>query len=160
MDPEWKKLAKETIVCPICRLIFTDPKTIPLCAHTFCKKCLEASIKMSIDKGYRVVTCPICPKKLPLKIPIHRYPTDFRIKCLIEIFTQQQKVFEVEPVCGCSKCEEDLPVVSWCVDCQDSLCHGCNKFHSKFKEFKLHVTVTIEEYLNNPKDFMIKQQSR
>jgi len=158
MDPKWQNIEEELIVCPICGLIFTDPITIPLCAHTFCKDCLEASVE---PQEQTIFTCPKCPAVLPRNIQIDKYPADFRIKRLIEIFDAEwQKTGGVEPVRGCSKCEEDLPVVSWCVDCQDSLCHGCNEFHGKWKEFKLHNTVTIEEFLNNPKDYKIKQQLR
>ena len=44
--------------------------------------------------------------------------------------------------------------------CQASLCRGCDTVHGKWKEFRQHTTVTIEEYLCHPKDYTIEQQTR
>lgn len=157
-DAEWQLQLEDEILCPICRNIFTDPKTVPSCLHTFCKECLEESIKANMTIA-TTACCPVCRAVLPTQYS--DFPTDYRIKRLVEIFNKQsiKEVF-VEPVRGCKKCEEDLPVVSWCVECQASLCHGCNEVHRKWKDFKQHTTVAIEEYLLRPKDFVIKQQLR
>ena len=169
-DSKWQKLKEETI-CPICRRVFTDPKTTP-CLHTFCKECLRESIEVSIQIFNSAPCCPLCREVLRRRNS--NYPTDSRIKRLVEIFEQleekqqnkckklrkRKKNLEisknVESVRGCGKCEEDLPVVNWCVECQVLLCHDCNEIHSKWKVFKLHTTVTIEEY----PDFMVEQWSR
>ena len=157
-DSEWQQIGEE-IVCPICASIFTDPKTLPSCLHTFCEECLKESIKANRITA-TVICCPLCRGVLP---PGHLdYPTDFRIVRLIEIFNRRMgsEMVSVEPVRGCRKCEEELPVVSWCVQCQVSLCRGCKEVHRKWKEYRQHTTVTIQEYLHHPKDFMIKKQSR
>ena len=157
-DSEWQQIGEE-IVCPICASIFTDPKTLPSCLHTFCEECLKESIKAN-RITVTVICCPLCRGVLP---PGHLdYPTDFRIVRLIEIFNRRMgsEMVSVEPVRGCRKCEEELPVVSWCVQCQVSLCRGCKEVHRKWKEYRQHTTVTIQEYLHHPKDFMIKKQSR
>lgn len=162
-DSDWQQMEEE-ITCPICGGIFKDPKTIPSCLHTFCKECLQESIKASKETA-NIACCPLCRNVLPATQST--YPTDTRIERLIVIFNRQRlergletKGLPVEPVRGCKKCEEDLPVVSWCVECQVSLCRGCDQIHSKWKEFRHHTAVTIEEYLRRPKDFTIKQQSR
>ena len=149
---EWQLISQqieEEIICPICSYAFTDPKTIPSCLHTFCKECLEETTASTC--------CPLC--RYPA-LPIQRvdYLTDFRIQRLNELLNEGLNT--VEPIRGCRKCGEDLPVVSWCVECQVSLCCGCNRVHGKWKDYRQHTTVIIQKYLDRPNDFMIKQQSR
>ena len=154
-DPEWQQIQEE-ITCSICSDIFCDPKTIP-CLHTFCKECLERSIVANKKMGI-ASCCPLCRATLPendLNVP-----TNFRIKRFIEIFRKRTASSNVdshpsiEAVHGCGKCEKDLLAVTWCVDCQVSLCSSCDEIHTKWKDFKLHTTATIEEYLQNPNEFM------
>ena len=45
------------LTCTICLEAFTEPKVLP-CCHTFCKKCLEATLEKS-DKKEKL-TCPQC----------------------------------------------------------------------------------------------------
>lgn len=173
-DSEWQQIQEE-ITCSICGDIFCDPKTIP-CLHTFCKECLEKSIETS-KKMAGAVCCPLCRALLPkgdLNIP-----TNFRIKRFIEIFqTRSRNTLKAgmvedatrpplslleadshsEAVHGCGKCEKDLPAVTWCVDCQVSLCFNCNEVHTKWKDFKVHETTTIQVYLQNPKRFISSKQ--
>lgn len=166
---DWKRVEKE-IVCPICERVFTNPKTTP-CLHTFCKECLETRIEAARELATAAAPrCPICHKVLP---QCSDYPSDFRINRLIEIFNKRLAVESsveggkvsqsvdliTDSFRGCVKCEEDLPVVSWCVDCQGFLCHDCSEIHGKWKEFKVHTTMTLDD-MNHPEDFVVKQQSR
>lgn len=157
-DPEWQQIQEE-ITCSICSDLFCDPKTIP-CLHTFCKECLERSIDANKTMGI-ASCCPLCRATLPendLNIP-----TNFRIKRFIEIFQKRASLDadspSIEAIHGCGKCEQDLPAVTWCVDCQVSLCSSCDEIHTKWKDFKWHTTVTIKEYLQNPKEFMISSMA-
>lgn len=155
--PDWKQIEKE-ITCPICERVFTDPKTTP-CLHTFCKECLE--IRIEASRVLSIATfCPLCRKDLPQP---SNYPSDFRIKRLIELFSKHQlesKKTPVDAFCRCGKCEEEVETVSWCVECQVLLCHDCHEIHGKWKEFKAHTTVTLEEFINHPSDFVVRQPSR
>ena len=162
-DPDWQLIEKE-IKCPICEKVFTDPKTTP-CLHTFCKECLETRMEVARELSNHT-RCPLCHVVLPQHLG---FPNDFRIKRLIEIFNNHLKAKKVasvssgsgiNPFHGCGKCEENLPVVSWCVECQVLLCHDCNEIHGKWKEFKMHTIVTLKEYVKHPNDFMMKQQLR
>jgi len=158
-DSEWEQIQEE-ITCSICGDLFSDPKTIP-CLHTFCKECLEKSIDTNKNMAI-AICCPLC--RAPLPEGELDVPTNFRIKRFIEIFTKRLSLeadsleHSIETVHGCGKCEEDLPAVTWCVECQVSLCHGCDEIHKKWKEFKLHKTVAVEEYLQNSKKFSLKRQ--
>ena len=160
LNCQWQKLEEE-ITCPVCRGIFTDPITTP-CLHTFCKECLKASIEVTMAE-----LCPICRGVLS---KASRCPTDFRIERLIKTF-KQLKIKDVSahsaeahekvaPILCCGKCGEELPGVSWCIECQVALCYDCNQIHGKWKEFDLHTSVTIEDYPNETSDSVIKRHSR
>ena len=158
---EWQQISQqieEEIICPICSSAFTDPQTLPSCLHTFCKKCLEENIKVNPQTA---ITCPLCFTRYSTRYA-SPYQTDFRIQRLKELLNEGLDTEEatVEPVRGCRKCGEDLPVISWCVECQVSLCRGCNRVHRKWKEYRQHTTVKIQKYLDHTNDFMIKQKSR
>ena len=171
-DPKWQKLEEE-ITCPVCGGIFVNPITTP-CLHTFCRECLKASIEATMADAMAEV-CPVCRRVLSKALDC---PADFRIERLIKTFKQlrvtansssrlsahhsaaktREKVDCITRCCG--KCEEDVPTVIWCIECQASLCYDCNEIHGKWKEFKLHTTATIGEYLNNMSNYVIKQHSR
>ena len=155
---DWKQIEKE-IICPVCERIFDNPKVTP-CLHTFCKECLETRIEATKILGM-ATCCPSCRTVLPAGSV---YPSDFRVNRLIEIFKEAEKASVARSFVfhGCGKCEEYLPAVSWCVECQSLLCRECNEIHRKWKEFKAHTTVTPEEYarINHQEDFMVMQQSR
>ena len=168
-DPQWQQIEEE-ILCPICRTIFTDPKIIPSCLHTFCKKCLEESIRSNAIAEI-AACCPVCRAAIPatkyMGLMRPNYLTDLRVERLIgrlfynkSVGNTMEKVREVEPVRGCTKCDEEFLVVSWCVECQASLCRGCDMVHGKWKEFRQHTIVTIEEYLSQPKHYTMEQQTR
>ena len=140
---EWQQVEEE-ITCSICAELFTDPKTIP-CLHTFCKRCIEQSIEMAVD------CCPLCRAPLP-QDGIASIPINFTINRLVEIFGKRKEAGNIRTTkIMCGTCEDGLVAVTWCIDCENSLCQNCNKVHNKWKAFKSHKTVTIKEFIQNPK---------
>ena len=154
---EWEQIQEE-ITCAICGDIFCDPKTIP-CLHTFCKECLQKSIEVN-KKMANAVCCPLCRALLPEGD--FNIPTNFRIKRFIEIFQKRTTLRQAAGAQsaettsrGCGKCEENIPTVSWCIDCQVLLCYDCDEIHKKWKDFKLHKTATVREYLQAPQKYIM-----
>jgi len=84
---------EEEITCAmlsaICQNLYDDPKTIIPCLHTFCKSCLEASIKSNLKMSV-TPSCPVCRALLPRE-EISSIPTNFTIKRLIEILQKKKK---------------------------------------------------------------------
>ncbi|XP_065883185.1 E3 ubiquitin-protein ligase TRIM71-like [Dysidea avara] len=142
-EKEWQQIEEE-ITCSICGDLFTDPKTIP-CLHTFCKRCIERSIE-SNKKMANVVCCPLCRAPLPKD----EFPTNFTINRLVEIYGKRQKSGEASVETKCGNCEENA-AITWCVECEDPLCHDCTEAHKKVKLSKHHKIVPINEFLRNPK---------
>jgi len=158
---------EEEITCAICGNLYNDPKTIP-CLHTFCKGCLENSIK-SNKKMAIEISCPVCGAPLP-RDEIASIPTNFTIKSLIEIL-QKRKRDEVGSKCdnchirrrrNCMKAEGIMDAVVeadteissasfWCVQCEKCLCEKCLDAHKQWGEFVEHECIAIEEFAHNPK---------
>ena len=149
VEKEWQQIEEE-ITCSICGDLFTDPKTIP-CLHTFCKQCIEKSIE-SNKKMASIVCCPLCRTPLA-QDDISSVPTNFTINRLVEIFGKRKEAGKslAPKEMKCSNCEEGLPAITWCVECENSLCKHCNYAHQKMKAFKSHATVPVEEVIKNPK---------
>ena len=131
---------------------FTDPKTIP-CLHTFCKQCIEKSIE-SNKKMASIVCCPLCRAPLPnSRDDMSSVPTNFTINRLVEIFGKRKeagKSLALKEI-QCSSCEDGLPAITWCIDCENGLCEFCDGAHKRIKAFKSHKTVAVENFLKNPK---------
>ena len=146
---EWQQIEEE-ITCSICGDLFTDPKTIS-CLHTFCKQCIEKSIE-SNKKMVSIVCCPLCRTPLARE-NISSVPTNFTINRLVEIFGKRKEADKSsapkELMCG--SCENGSPAVTWCIECESSLCERCNDAHQRMKAFKSHTTVAVENFLKNPK---------
>ena len=146
VEKEWQQIQEE-ITCSICGDLFTDPKTIP-CLHTFCKQCIEKSIE-SNKKMASVVCCPLCRAPLP-RDDMSSVPTNFTINRLVEIFGKRKDVGRSLQM-KCDNCENESPAITWCVECETSLCQQCNNTHKTWKAFKFHNTVRVEEFAKNPK---------
>ena len=142
----WRIVEKKLLTCSICGNLFTDPKTIP-CLHTFCERCLEGSVSESSDS----VSCPLCRQLL--NDSIDSIAIDSNIQRLQEVFVQQQThgLLSVgDVVCACGKCEQSHPSITWCVDCQTSLCESCSEEHSSCSSTIAHTTEAMKEFLSNP----------
>ena len=146
VEKEWQQIEEE-ITCSICGDLFTDPKTIP-CLHTFCKQCIEKSIE-SNKKMASIVCCPLCRTPLP-RDDMSSVPTNFTINRLVEIFGKRKEADKSLQM-KCGNCENRSSAVTWCVECETSLCQQCNDIHKMWKDFKSHKIVAVEEFVKNPK---------
>ena len=135
--------------CSVCLELFSEPKVLP-CCHTFCLKCLEKTARSGQKKGE--IACPQCRKTHAIPAGgLTEFLTDFVVSHEIEVKkfitapNADQNVTSADTVGVCSECEERAPIESYCCDCQHYLCHDCIKIHKKFKSFRGHTAVPIED---------------
>ena len=64
------------------------------------------------------VCCPLCRAPL-LQDEMASIPTNFGVSRLVEIFIKRQKAGESSVETKCASCEENLPAVTWCMQCED-----------------------------------------
>ena len=136
------KKATETLACPICYQVFRNPKYLP-CHHSCCEECLEKMQKKS------KITCPEC--RFEATVPeggVKDLPNNFLINRLVDELILKRKVDGEEEV-HCDNCEEDDPVVSYCLDCGAFLCHVCNESHKRDKRSRGHKIVPLAELRSN-----------
>ena len=129
---------------------------------------MKDSLQVLIEKDKKAhddVYCPLCSTQITQK-DVESIPANFldKIKRLIRILNEPREDDSIsnttsgsseeweEADCdvgivlmGCGKCEGDVPAVSWCVECQDSLCSNCDEVHGKWKNYREHKTMPVEE---------------
>ena len=150
---------KQSLTCSVCLELFSEPKVLP-CCHTFCLKCLEktspskASTPQSTkERGQTAkseITCPHCRKTHAIPAGgLTEFLTDYTTAHEIEVkqlkspATIGQKVVKGKTL-PCGECEES-PVESYCCDCQHYLCGDCLQVHKKFKSFRGHRAIPIQD---------------
>ena len=131
--------------CSVCLELFSEPKVLP-CCHTFCLKCLEKTARSARKKGE--IACPQCRKT-------HAIPagglagllTDFIAAYELEVTgvsSPQSRGAKATLICG--ECESGAgPVESYCSDCQNYLCQDCIHAHKRFKAYRGHKVIPIQE---------------
>ena len=132
---------KNKLKCTICLTDYTDPKLLP-CFHVFCKKCLEPLVIQDHDS--LSLQCPICrhSTKLPPK-GVAALQSDFHVEHLFEIRDAFEKAKQPQTT-RCEKCEDDN-TTGFCRDCGEFICDACTTLHRKWKQFKSHEIISMEE---------------
>ena len=132
---------KNKLECTICLTDYTDPKLLP-CFHVFCKKCLEPLVIQ--DHAGLSLQCPICrhSTKLPPK-GVAGLQSDFHVEHLFEIRDFFEKAKQPQKT-RCEKCEDDN-ATGFCRDCGEFICDACTTVHRKWKQFKRHEIISLEE---------------
>ncbi|CAG2222914.1 unnamed protein product [Mytilus edulis] len=157
-----KEDVMDLTICPICLEILTKPKYLP-CLHTFCEKCIGAYITSSFEKGEnQSAECPIC--RSVVQIPesgitanewANRLPDNFLLISLID----SVKLKHAGKVCtSCDRMGEKSVANYACIDCSDTLCHNCNRYHKHHKIFENHEVIPIEKF-ESAVEFPVKFQS-
>ncbi|XP_071108155.1 tripartite motif-containing protein 2-like [Haliotis cracherodii] len=127
----------EFLTCVICQELYTDPCTLR-CDHTFCRKCVTGYIQI---RPYAVqskrIPCPCC--RQDTKAPHHSRPVEewagqIKPSIIIQglIDTQAGPSAEDTGAKCCTLCGqlgETTPAISWCSDCEVTLCERCVKMH-------------------------------
>ena len=139
-----EKIADQT--CSVCSQQFVEPKILP-CCHTFCLKCLEKTVRDSEKE--EEITCPQCCKTHAIPTSgLQGFVTDFSLSHEIEASgltaPKRQKLI-------CGECECEGPVESYCNDCQSYLCAECGAAHKRFKRYRGHNVISVQDLSVQPK---------
>ncbi|XP_065919076.1 E3 ubiquitin-protein ligase TRIM71-like [Dysidea avara] len=130
--------ATENLSCPVCYQLFRSPKYLP-CYHSYCEDCLN-----KIQKDSKII-CPECRKQAVLPSGgVKELPNNFLITRLVEELVLNQKV-KGEVQAKCDKCDEDDPVVVYCLECSLFFCNICNQAHIRDRESRGHEVVPLTE---------------
>ncbi|VDI37426.1 Hypothetical predicted protein [Mytilus galloprovincialis] len=139
----------DILVCSICLETFDTPKYLP-CLHTFCEGCLSTYIASGFEKGQKSnMSCPISRQTVVVpeeNVSPQDWAAQLPLNFLISGLMETQKVQRSNKLC--MMCErlgtETMSKASYlCVECSDTLCDTCTKYHNSVKFQTKHEVKTI-----------------
>lgn len=139
----------DILVCSICLETFDTPKYLP-CLHTFCEGCLSTYIASGFEIGQKSnMSCPICRQTVVVpeeNVSPQDWAAQLPLNFLISGLMETQKVQRSNKLC--MMCErlgaETMSKASYfCVECSDTLCDTCTKYHNSVKFQTKHEVKTI-----------------
>jgi len=120
--------------CPICRELFTNPKSLP-CLHAFCHECLEGVFRTKSPGDS--ASCPVCRKQFQIPSDgIHGLQHHFFMQQLLDLNSHPRE-------CSCDK-HKDKQLELYCHDCNENMCLTC-----LLANHKTHNYVEIPEVADN-----------
>ena len=158
-----RKSWQKELRCSFCDDAFAECRR----RTVFCKNCIQESVKAvveaSLEADYNeqldAVSCPFCRTPISVQLRSDDIISNCKEKIMqvIKVLSKQNEdvanqiwhsdsdEFGVVMI-GCGKCEETSPAISWCATCSSTLCWQCDQVHGKWREFKAHKTIPIDEY--------------
>jgi hypothetical protein len=141
------KLPDNITVCPICSGPFKDPRSLP-CLHVYCLNCLS-TITRDKNPGDKI-PCPVCAAEFSLP---EGGPDGLPKNLLLERLLHIKQLSSTGRKPGaCDECatdeeEQEAKAVAskYCVQCQEKLCDGCAKLHSKIRMLRSHKLIDIDD---------------
>ncbi|KAG8429709.1 hypothetical protein GDO86_019416, partial [Hymenochirus boettgeri] len=115
---------RDELSCSICLNIYTDPVTLP-CGHNFCKNCIGNVLGTQERLG--VYTCPECRAEFQDR-PVLQ--TNKNMGNIAERFLSTQPEPGDTGIC-CTYCEDPVPAIKSCLQCETSLCIGHLEKHNR-----------------------------
>lgn len=137
----FKTKIREELICAICLDFLQEPKVL-LCAHSFCKVCLERIIsinaRLNADTNKDDLECPSCRQVTHLTTgKASELKTNFNLKRLVDIVSEEDKKVArdalqrrrtVRPSIRTSRtlCKQHHRQFEYfCLDCSELLCPRC-----------------------------------
>lgn len=128
---------EESLKCPVCQDVFTDPVTLP-CGHHFCLTCIQA-VWETDGPSEGPLFCPECQILLPSDLALQ---VNSSLQSRVRDFTAKTAS---SPVL-CDHCIESPSVaVRTCLTCDASLCQAHALQHQQRSALREHTVVEVTE---------------
>ena len=144
-----KEAQMDLTSCPICFETFNSPKYLP-CLHSFCEGCLQTYI----DSAFRVnsasngINCPVCRAfvQKPDSVDPDKWAKEFPSNHLLVSIIDTNKAKAESRCCNaCARDGESITATSWCVNCCETLCEACVRYHRRHKQSSQHKVIDIAD---------------
>ncbi|KAM9847624.1 tripartite motif-containing protein 14 [Aulostomus maculatus] len=139
---------EETLKCPVCQDLFTDPVTLP-CRHDFCLSCIQDVWDVGVSKEGPFF-CPECQIFLPSNLTLE---TNTSLQSKVKDITNSPSASALptedfsmlsSSTIHCDHCIEMSSVaVRTCLTCDASLCQAHALLHQQRPALKEHTVVEV-----------------
>ena len=133
----------DKLTCVICQDAYKEPPKLLQCHHVFCKECLERLIGKECDQA--TINCPTC--RAVTVVPsggVSSLQSDFHMEHLFEIRSMLDNSGT-----KCGKCDNEKAIL-FCRDCKEFVCQSCADLHQRWREFKLHDIIPLDQLQDGP----------
>ena len=139
--------------CAICCQLYTEPRKLSGCSHSFCANCIVNSV-LELKKEEKLGSefgCPVC--KQPSNSPgsddsVHRWVTslevneEIKMKCMAKM---KPELSDTENCCSlCLGHEKVVVAIKYCFSCNENYCVPCSETLHSFKVNKCHLVIDKE----------------
>lgn len=147
--------AEETLRCPVCQDLFTDPVMLP-CGHNFCLTCIQA-VWETADSNKGPLFCPECQVFLTsdptleingnLQTKVKDFASSRPPAAELQATTPiRETKSPTSPAVHCDHCIEGPSVaVRTCLTCDASLCRAHALLHQRRAALREHTVVEVTE---------------
>ncbi|XP_067670524.1 uncharacterized protein [Haliotis asinina] len=150
-------IAREDLICPLCRLEFLEPKMLP-CCHTFCRMCIATECAVLRTDHY-VFWCPICySESETYDITGFTLSPNIYITGLQEVKACRKVDKEYCLVCSVKRKKSSASYK--CLDCGDKLCQACSKGHNSSTTTSNHFLACLSDLAKGRHDMQIMSRQR
>ena len=144
---------KEQLTCAKCHGLYTNPRMLP-CHHSFCQDCIEVR---EIQKVLYSVQCPSCDAEPVELSSLDEVETKFSVTPKLGEFRDIYDSMKESEEIHCGNCFV-ASAVSYCKDCNKTLCKDCIDAHKKWSEFATHAILGLEEALKAPTESIVEEE--
>lgn len=143
------------------------------CLHIFCGACMMGILSSGYDTVSKSIMCSICKLLTSLNfddnfVAQNSFKNNVILKNILEnLNSKSNPETESKMNLLCGLCEDGVSTVAIfvCMDCSSCnessgvpLCSSCKYTHAKFKAFKSHSVLSIDEYFDRINNASIKRQ--
>ena len=150
-------------ICGICQETFKRPKVLN-CLHTFCYGCLNEHISKEIGPTkHRHFACPSCDMdiEVPSLAADGHYADNIQDDQFMEKLVELKNAVKDDKNCDiCSRRDENVAAINWCMDCNDALCELCSNMHLHVKVTSSHSLTSLEEMRTMPLEVLMRKKNK
>ena len=146
---------KQGLTCPICFELFSKPRKMSVCNHTFCENCLVShltNLKMEQELLHGDFQCPLCRSSNPLPAAdgdVLKWAQSLLLdkEMILKVNTNVNEKLNTD-IAICSPCrtlEKRTVARMKCLNCKESFCKDCCKIRHSTSLLPDHIIIEMEE---------------
>ena len=137
---------QEQLTCGKCHNLYTNPRMLPYCFHSFCQQCIEVKEVQKVSYSVHCFSCNAKAVELSSLDEVETiFPVAPKLNELREVYNSMKQSDQIK----CGNCS-NADATNYCKECNKALCKECIDMHKRWSEFAKHVILGLEEALKAP----------